>query len=59
MTKWNHATDESWRARVRTEAKRIALLINEGAISGPDIADRIEQLVVQAATRKPEQQAHG
>jgi hypothetical protein len=53
VTKWNHTSEATWRVRVRLEAKRIALLISQSAIDGPDIADRIEQLVIQAATRKP------
>lgn len=56
MTKWRHETVEGWLKRVRIECRCLALQINNGVISGPDIADRIEQLVVKASERKPEGQ---
>lgn len=53
MSKWNCATEREWLNRVEIEAKRVALLISNGMISGPDIANRITTLVVQASTRRP------
>ena len=57
MTKWKHETEASWRQRVQVESKRLALLISQGAIDGPELAERIEQLVLKASERKPERQA--
>ncbi len=54
MSKWKHDTEDGLRTRVAIEAKRLALLISQGAIDGPDIAAVIEALVVKACERKPE-----
>lgn len=54
MSKWNCPTERDWRNRVEIESKRIALQITQGVLDGPDIADRIVALVVQASNRRPE-----